>query len=228
MNEPYLKKRYRWKIQHGFLLIHLIIFWVLATTSRLELTEIESLWKSVSIRDGIVVIVVMIVAFVLDGFFSATGKARIVYWRVQDPLPGCRAFSYHLSREPRAKRESLVKNWGELPTAPSAQNELWYRMYREYKRDIRVIESHHDWLFSRDLTTYALLLTALLGIGMTLTDTPLLVTTVYFVCLVLQYLVCMVSARNNGTRFVCTVLAVASSSPRISPNLKNSHTRSSS
>lgn len=224
MSTEYLKDRYVKKIRYGFLPFNLIVFWGLVM-SRLDLSGFQSLWSSISLKESMIAMVASIGTFILDGVLSAINKTRIVYWRYHNPLPGSRAFSHHLIKEPRAKRDLLIEKWEELPTDSFEQNSLWYRMFKEYESDISVVESHHAWLFSRDLTAFACLFLVLFSGVILISETPWSISASYIACLGLQYLVCMLAARNYGIRFVQTVLAAASSKQRNAPDIETVSTR---
>ena len=51
---------------------------------------------------------------VVNGLLSADAKARIVFWRWSNPLPGSEAFSRHASRDPRIDIAALEEKNGGL------------------------------------------------------------------------------------------------------------------
>ena len=211
MTTEYLKSRYSKSIQRGFLPFNLIVFWGLVL-SNLDVAGFDALVASISLEETVVALIVSVATVVLDGLVSADNKARVVFWRLHDPLPGSRAFSEHLPREPRANQEHLIFDWGELPINAPEQNHLWYRMLKKHETDIRVSEAHYRWLITRDLTSFAFLFLIFLGGATISVEFSRATSSIYLLLLGLQYLACMVAARNYGVRFVRTVLAVASSS----------------
>ena len=204
----YLKHSYRRRL-HTVLTINVALFWV-TVVSHADFSTLADLLSSLSIQDGTTGLIAPIVAFVLDGLLSADAKARIVYWRYAHPLPGSRAFTVHLHQEPRADPHRLARKWGTLPTNPTGQNRLWYRIYMSIDGHIRVQEAHRAWLFARDLTAYAALFLIILGLATLFTDAPRFVAVWYLLGLAIQYLAAMKAARTYGVRFVRTVLALAS------------------
>jgi hypothetical protein len=42
-----------------------------------------------------------ILAMIFNGLVGGNFKAKLVFWRLHDPLPGCRAFSHYLHIDPR-------------------------------------------------------------------------------------------------------------------------------
>ena len=208
MSPEYLKKSNKPALK-SFAVINVVVFWGIFV-SGVDLSTIPDLWKSISAKDGLFAVVAPLATFVLDGISTANAKARLVYWRWQNPLPGSQAFSKHLLNEPRADPAQLVQRWGPLPQAPRDQNALWYRMYEHVESEFRVHEANRAWLLSRDLTSYAVVFLPCLGLPTLVMDTPEMAASWYLAFLFLQCLLIMVAARNYGIRFVCTVLAIAS------------------
>ena len=189
--------------------LNVAIFWAVVFT-RADFSEIGTLLSSLSIKDGTVGLIASIGAFVLDGLLSADTKARIIYWKYTHPLPGSRAFSEHLEKEPRADPDRLAQQWGAFPDDPVEQNRLWYRIYKNVEKEIRVHEAHRAWLFSRDIAAYAVLFLTFFGIATLISDIPWTSAWWYLVGLAGQYLLAIAAARTYGVRFVRTVLAIAS------------------
>lgn len=210
MKVEYLKNSYKWKLR-TVAVLNCVVFWAVAVLHA-EFSEISVLLNSIAIKDGIIGLLAPIAVFVLDGLLSADSKARVAYWRYQNPLPGSRAFSELLERDARADPECLANDWGEFPKDPAEQNRLWYRIYRSFEKEIRVHEAHRAWLFSRDLTGHAVVFLVVFGLGALLGKTPWNIYGPYLLALGTQYLAMMMAARIYGNRFVTTVLAIASES----------------
>jgi hypothetical protein len=62
---------------------------------------------------------------VLNAQLPADAKARIVFLRWHDPLPGSEAFTKHGPSDARVDMGALERAVGPLPTAPREQNALW-------------------------------------------------------------------------------------------------------
>ena len=151
-------------------------------------------------------------AGVVNGLLSSDAKARIVFWRWSDPLPGSFAFSHYAHRDPRIDIDQLRKKVGPFPSVPRDQNALWYKLYRAVRNEPAVIDAHRHFLLTRDFAGVALLLlftAAPIGVWYI----PSRATAgVYVALLLLQYLLSGLAARNYGVRFVKTVLALTASS----------------
>ncbi|MXW06843.1 MAG: hypothetical protein F4Z87_01725 [Gammaproteobacteria bacterium] len=208
MAKEYLKSSYRWqlRVMAG---INTTLFW-LCIVSKTDISTVAAFLSSFSPKDGFIGIVSPIICFVLDGLLSAEMKARIIYWRWQNPLPGSFAFSYHLPREHRADPDRLARTWGKFPADPVQQNRLWYKIYNSVDSDIRVQEAHRVSLYSRDLTGFAGLFLVIFGFSTIIIDARSSISYLFILFLIIQYFVMMSAARRYGVRFVRTALSVAS------------------
>lgn len=145
---------------------------------------------------------------VVNGLVSPKTKARIVYWRWSDPLPGCRAFTKHGPADHRVDLARLARHMGEIPAEGREQNATWYRLYQTVKSDPAVRQGHRDYLFTRDYAALSLLMLFGLG-GMALYQFDSWPRAMLYVaCLAGQYLVVRHVAAGYGVSFVTTVLAV--------------------
>ena len=204
----YLKDSYKWSLRM-FAIINVAVFWGVVSLGA-DISAITSLIASISPKEGIIALIAPIGTFVLDGLISADTKARLVYWRYQNPLPGSFAFSRYLKTDSRIEPNHLSQRWGKFPNDPIEQNNLWYRIYKSAENEIRVREAHRASLYSRDLTNQSALFLVFFGIATFFSNTPWDATTWYLFVLAVQYLAIMVAARTYGIRFVQTVLVISS------------------
>lgn len=156
----------------------------------------------------------LIVTSVANGLFSAAVKARLVFLRWHNALPGHRAFSTHAPADPRVDLDRLKRALGnKWPDSPEDQNRAWYRTYKEMEGEAAIIQVHREFLFTRDYTAFALLF--LLGFG---TAAVFLISSKtvqfgYYLFLLLQFVVVRQAAATYGTRLVTTVLARKAAKP---------------
>ncbi len=150
----------------------------------------------------------VILAGLANGLIDPDNKARLVFWRWNNPLPGSRAFSHYVHRDPRIDVSALERNVGPFPTEPRAQNALWYKLYKSVEHESAVVDAHRNFLLMRDYAAMSFLL--LLGAGiMGILLIPSSTTGGgYVVLLLAQYLLSRLAAANYGVRFVTTVLAL--------------------
>ena len=206
----YLKDSYKWSLR-VFTIINVAVFWGVVILGA-DISAVTSLIASISPKEGIIALIAPIGTFVLDGLISADNKARLIYWRYHNPLPGSLAFTRYLKTDSRIEPSRLSQRWGKFPSDPVEQNRLWYQIYKRVENEIRVREAHRASLYSRDLTTQSALFLVFFGIAIFFSNTPWNAITWYLLVLAVQYLALMVAARTYGIRFVQTVLAIASHS----------------
>lgn len=151
-----------------------------------------------------------VVVLLLTGLLSHDAKARLVYWRFANPLPGSQAFTKHAKADARIDMKALEKNVGALPTEPGEQNAKWYKLYRMVGDDPAVAHAHKLYLMYRDMAAMSLLLLPLVPAALWYAGAPPVSRWIAGGLFAVQYLVCAISARHSGTRFVCNVLAIHS------------------
>jgi hypothetical protein len=210
VREPHLKGKnavYSW----SFIGANLAVFLSLVFSGQFASSSVDHFWTRVTTKDGIIAACIPIVAIVLGGALSDSGKARLVFWRWRNPLPGCRAFTELLSTDPRIDSAALQRKHGEFPREPQEQNALWYRLYKARKTVPSVWEAHKMYLLTRDLTMIAAVCALLFSLGVIAASVPWKVASIYIVVLLVQYVLVAVSAQNYGKRFVLNVLSEESS-----------------
>lgn len=139
---------------------------------------------------------------------SADAKARIVFWRWNNPLPGSEAFTRHAGRDPRVDLAAIAKAYGPLPVDRREQNALWYRLYKSVDNDASVQQVHREFLFTRDYACLALMMMAVLGTAGFIQFASMSTALGYLALLAVQFALAVRAARNHGRRFVTTVLAL--------------------
>ncbi len=156
---------------------------------------------------GIVFTLSPIIAIVLTGIISAKNKARLVFWRWKNALPGHRVFTQIATKDSRINLEELKTKIGTLPKKPVEQNQMWYTIYKKHRNDITVRSEHKKFLLSRDLTAIATLFMVFGTIGLAFMNQDLMLTLSYFGLMFLIYIILSIVSQNSGKRFVCNVLA---------------------
>ena len=154
---------------------------------------------------------VSILTGIINAQLNDINKARLVFWRYRNPLPGCRAFSKYMSSDPRIDRDGLKNHQDPLPVQPDEQNALWFRWYRECQAEAGVEQVHRAYLFTRDYAAISFLLVFGLGALALWQIRNLSVLCAYGLVLLAQYFMVRRAAYNHGTRFVTTVLAYKAS-----------------
>lgn len=209
--EPYLKGKnavYLW----SFIGANLAIFLSLIVTRQFASSSIDHFWERVTTKDGIIAACIPILAIILSGVLSDAGKARLVFWRWRNPLPGCRVFTDLIGTDPRIDVPALRKRHGEFPQAPQAQNALWFRLYKQHKTSPLVWKAHKTYLLTRDMATIAGVFVVLCWIGVVAASVNRKTSLLYVGALTIQYVLIARAAQNYGNRFVLDVLSEESSS----------------
>ncbi|MGX9983173.1 hypothetical protein [Methylobacterium fujisawaense] len=151
---------------------------------------------------------------VVNGLLSSTTKARLVFLRWRHPLPGCRAFSRLAPADPRIELDRLRRALGgKFPATPEAENAAWNRLLAAVKNEPNVLQSHRDFLLTRDLTGLAAIVLVVFGAIAAVFAPTSRAAGLYGLVLAAQYLLVRQAASNYGSRFVCTVMAARSSGP---------------
>ena len=138
---------------------------------------------------------------------SSRMKARLVFLRWANPLPGCQAFTRHLHDDPRIDVQALEQVHGTLPSEPEAQNRTWYRLYLAHEDAPAVRDVHAAFLFARDYASMVVIMLFVLGLLGLLLMPGLGPAFLFIAILVIQWLLAVRAARDRGTRLVTTVLA---------------------
>lgn len=178
--------------------------------------DVSSLWSSISELEKFIPLTIAIIFIgILNSQITPEIKAKIVFWKIKDPLPGCRAFSDYMELDVRVDSESLKHECGFFPIKPLEQNKLWYKWYREVQDESAVIQSHGEYLFTRDYSALSLMFLFFFGGSSFIQFDSVLHCFGLIVLLLLQYLFVRNAAKNNGIQFVCNVLAAKSSPKKI-------------
>ena len=132
-------------------------------------------------------------------------KNIIIFWRLKNPLPGCRVFTELICKDQRIDIKELENRYGKPPNDPREQNVLWYKIYKENQNEKIVLSSHGKWLLFREITSIALMFALLLSpisglIGCNKTSA------IYSILLIMQYIFLRRAAINVAERFTCNVL----------------------
>ena len=152
----------------------------------------------------------LILVGVLNAFLPPTAKARIVFLRWRNPLPGSRAFTELGPADPRIDMAVLRRDHSPIPKDPIKQNTRWYQLYKSVETEPAVEDAHRQFLFTRDYASLALIMMVVLGIAgfFAIPSQPTAVA--YFALLLLQFGLVARAARTHGHCMVTNVLAAKS------------------
>lgn len=200
-----LKDQNRWQLWIVVAVNSIFLYGVVKANAR----KSDGLHAALTDAQNLVpVAVAIVITTVLNGLLSADTKARLVFLRWNDTLPGHRAFSVYAVRDPRIDISALEKLHGsKLPVDAVDQNRTWYRLYKSVEGDHAVRQVHRDFLLLRDYTGMSALFIAILGAAGLYAIPSMKTALIYVSVLVVQYAVVRQAAANYGIRMVTTVLA---------------------
>jgi hypothetical protein len=149
-----------------------------------------------------------ILTTLLAGLIDSDTKVKLIYLKRKDMLPGCRAFSDYMYKDPRVEPEIIEINHGTLPTEPNKQNSLWYRIYKKYQNEQPVLDAHRNFLLMRELFGIHLICFFGLGVAGYFTIDNRSHYGIYLLVLAATLILLALAARNYGVRLVTNVLAL--------------------
>ena len=155
-------------------------------------------------------IVLPIFVLLIVNVLSSNTKSALVYWKPLGVLPGTEAFTKYGPADARVDMEQLRRNVGVLPTDPKEQNAKWYKLYKRVENHVEVAVAQKDFLMYRDMAVLSLFLLALVPAGLYFggVAVPRVLGAAAWFAIV--YVAAARSAKHQGERFVCNVLAVHS------------------
>lgn len=189
-----------------FLGVNIALLLAIRLSGTADLASLNAIWSQLTLKDGIAAAALPILAVILAGVLGDTGKARIVFWRLWNPLPGCRAFSRFVHEDPRINGEVLMAKLGEFPAEPRQQNALWYKLYKLQAEKMTIVQAHKVYLLTRDLAAVSAVLLCLFPVALIASSMTLRLKLGHTGYLVVQYVITAAAARNYGNRFVTNVL----------------------
>lgn len=193
-----------------FIAFNIVVFWVILLKGFFNLEFANEKLSGFLDKKSILFILSPIISLALSGLLSNPIKEFLVFWKIKNRLPGCRAFSHLIKNDHRINHTELKILAGSFPEDPIEQNRLWYKFYKECENDKIVIGSHKDFLLTRDLCSVSFIFALiLLPIGALVFQKYSLKIS-YSLFLILQYLILSIAARNFGNRFACNVLVITS------------------
>lgn len=187
----------------AYCIAQILIFCLLTTLFDFSSLNFDDLAKP-----GLVSLLSMVLTVILAGLLPDHVKSVLVFWKIKNPLPGCEAFTKHMHKDARIDADTLVAAIGNLPIKPEQQNKLWYRIYKKHADDPVILQSHKDYLLTRDITQISFLFLIFFGIGSFIVIDRYQFALSYSFFLLLIYVLTSIAARNYGVRFVNNVLAL--------------------
>jgi hypothetical protein len=204
--QPSLKTKnaaYLWT----FIGANFAVFFAVIIGAKIDYASVDHFWHRISAKDGFVAVCMPLFAVVLNGVLGDLAKARLVFWRWKNPLPGCRVFSILMHTDPRIDVASLKAKHGSFPRSAKEQNVLWFQMYKKHADSITISEGHRLYLLTRDMASGSAIFAVAFSFCAMFSSVGKEIIFLYSVALLLQFVTIATSARNYGNRFVLNVMA---------------------
>jgi hypothetical protein len=189
-----------------FIGANIAVFFAAIIGAKLDYASVDHFWQRVSAKDGLIAACMPWVTIILNGVLGDMAKARLVFWRWKNPLPGCRSFTVLMHTDPRIDVSNLKAKHGSLPRSPKDQNILWFQMYKKHADSLTVSEGHRLYLLTRDMASISAVFVGAFSACVLSSSIPHEMAFLYCLALLAQYLILSASARNYGNRFVLNVL----------------------
>jgi hypothetical protein len=140
-------------------------------------------------------------------------KARLVFLRWKNPLPGSRAFEQaNMRADTRISPERLRSALGgKFPRSAADQNATWYRLYKKLESEPSVQGAHFEYLLFRDLTWLSLIFFVASAVSAAANPTSRPAISAAIASFFALGLLFRRAASERGSRFVNTVLALSAS-----------------
>lgn len=213
-----IKKEYKKYVVSYFLIYIIINIVIIAFNNNLISSDILNILQNNEfiikpLYSIIAIPLITIIGLVIMNSVSSKFKEIIIFWKLKYALPGFRWQSKIACKDSKLNIEILNKKYVKN-LLPQKQQDIWYKAYQRYKSDEGILESHKEYLFSRDLCTTTVLLIPIIVI-------IYLFSKIYFnlhisfliiniIILISIYLLLVWITRNSANRFVCNVLALDS------------------
>lgn len=154
-----------------------------------------------------------ILTILFGGLFSPVAKSRIVFFSWNHAMPGHKAFTDQVLKDPRIDGDALKKKLGgQFPVEPKQQNEKWYQLYKKHDSSPSITQAHASYLLTTEMTIVSLIMLVVYGIGVAVR--PEVAKSAYYVhlwvLLLVQLALTWKAARTYGLSFVANVLALES------------------
>lgn len=204
--EEYLKRK-NTSIVVLFIILCISVYVTLLTSPAEFSDKLLSAFRDLRAKDSITVVLSPILVLVFAGIISPENKARLVFWRFKNALPGHRVFTSLAASDSRLSMKELSIKLGSIPEEPREQNTVWYSIYKHYSDAVIVREAHRFFLLARDLCSIAFLFAILGSPGILIFQQEVTWALTHLALMSFLYLVLALVARNHGNRLVCNVLA---------------------
>ncbi len=191
---------------YSFIILNIVIGYIFLFISDPSIDKANEFLAKITIKQGVFTLVIPFIVLILTSLLSSNTKYKLIFFRFNNPLPGSRAFSKLMFKDPRIDVVNLEKKYSPFPEKASEQNSLWYKIYQKHRNNNIVIASHRKFLLLRELATISFLLWLAVIIVLFIFKSEFSNSNDYIIFLLVQFILLNVGARNLGVRFTCNVL----------------------
>lgn len=188
-----------------YIIVNVSIFLTLYNNGNISIATITLYFNELKIKDGIFFTVLSLFIIIIGGMFSNKYKEILVFWKLENRLPGCEAFSKYINEDSRIDLKKIKNKYGKLPKNPTKQNSLWYSIFKSLN-DKSITKTHKDFLLCRELSVITIVL-FILSIPIYIEYS--IVGLYFLVFLILEYIVVRYCAKNTAERLVVNTLALS-------------------
>ncbi len=191
----------------GFLIANYFIFLFFSKGIEFDFNNLNIASKDLLDPKLISFSLIYALSIVLEGIISSNLKAKLLFFRINNPLPGFRAFSVIAEDDPRIDSKALKKLYPKgIPKTPDQENAEWYKLYRKHSTSQTVLEAHKAFLLTRDLASLTLLLIPISIVFHIIIGVQVIAILTNILLLVFIFFACAFSSRNYGGNFVANVI----------------------
>jgi hypothetical protein len=148
-----------------------------------------------------------IAMLVLQELIPRPLKEVLVFWRVRDRPPGCRAFTGIAPKDPRVDPTDLAILLPSGTMTATEQNALWYKWLKATEGDPAIADNHRRFLILRDGAVLLALLALITPVLLLWTTSDPSRIPMLGGGTLLAYILVALSARNAAVRLVGNVIA---------------------
>lgn len=196
-----------------YIIFNFAIFFVIYKNGSFDLNSFNTIFEKLSKKDGIFFIILPLLSIVLQGLISSKSKERLIFWKINNRLPSCQAFSKYMKEDNRIDKKNLIEKYGKLPKKENKQSQLWYKIYKNIS-DKAIDKTHKDYLLTRELTIITVFFIFIFPIILYFFTTIKNKILIIVMCLLIfEYLIMRYVSKNYAERLVVNVLAFESSKP---------------
>lgn len=191
----------------GYVLANVALFALFSGAFSIDLTQLEGLFKKLTSPAHLLGVLVIPLSLILEGLLSSETKSKLIFCRLDNPLPGCRAFTEIAKHDPRIdlrKVEGLFPSG--IPKEPRDQNSVWYGWYKKHSSKNTVFEAHRAFLLTRDIAALTAILIPASLVADLIWKMDSVGTLIHIGTLILILAISIVASQNYGKRFVANVI----------------------